>query len=627
MRKVKRACGAAAFLLTLAALPALGASDSAGSRGLAVVEKNRFNAILVGVDEYGTPSLETLSYAEADARKLRAALLKMGAPEENVRLLTSRGGVRERPSRETIMTALDEALKESGPDSTVLVALSGHGFETRDGEAAFCPEDAKVRVVNGEIFVDKSSAILISEVVEKLQMDDAKFKLLIVDACRAPAGARNAKGKGRAFDAIEASGVAFFQSCSSGESSWEDESVQGGLFTHYFVEGLNGAAKDEEGGVSFLGVCDYATRRTKARARALRNASQTPFYRIAGSNFYLLEPSEMSGDDEVAKLKRANELCLEAMKAYDLKDYSTARTKCKASLSEARTEIALALLGKIDAEERLKRALANADDVSWDSEPKEATRKSFLAGGLEYAFRYCPAGSFMMGTPESEEGRDSNEGPQHKVELTNGFWMLETEVTQEMWQSVLRGNPSFFSETGPADGREKVVGIDTSKFPVENVTWEGCQEFVRKLASDPDNHLELPDGWVLRLPTEAEWEYACRAGTTGPYAGEHLGDLGWVQMNSSARTHAVGELEPNPWGLYDMHGNVAEFCLDCYKDGYSADARTNPMNRVVRGGHWFRGDSYSRSGARGESLWGDDFGCAWFGFRFVVARKLPDEKE
>jgi len=688
-RKTTKIGKAATLALLTAALFGVATSDaSAQERTLGVVAKNRVEAILVGVDEYASRNVETLTYAGADAKKLRDALTKIGVPEESVRLFVSRGGLRERPNKATIMAALDEAVKNSGPNSTILVALSGHGFETPDGEAAFCPEDAKISVSGVEVYVDKDSAILISEVAEKLRKDDAKFKLLIVDACRAPAGARTTNGR-RSFVTGDASGLAFLQSCSSGESSWEDESVEGGLFTHYFVEGLTGAAADEEGGVSFLGVCDYAARRTKARARALRNASQTPFHRMSGTNFYLVEPSGTRSGGTGAS---AAELFTEAFQAFSAKDYATAKSKCEASLAASRTEAEKAaarnLLAMIEqaqqpqtpgtqtstAQSQPQRPTsqpsqtqtasssnATSDEESypgdWSDAPKAGTRKTLEVDGIAYNFRYCPAGTFQMGSPESEMDRESDE-TQHRVTL-DGFWMLETEVTVGMYRSFVKatnykmgpgydGKGGWGYDSSGSSGQSLNYTWENPGFsfgfqqtdahPVTQVDWEGAKAFCDWLARE--------SGLPIRLPSEAEWEYACRAGSTTAYSfgsdGEDLTEYGnvadasvkrkfpnWTTVSSEdgyVFTAPVKTFKPNEWNLYDMHGNVWEWCADWYDADYyktknSAQGLINETPgsyRVLRGGGWSYSARYCRSAYRRINV--PAYRRDSYGFRLVLGR-------
>ena len=192
--------------------------------------------------------------------------------------------------------------------------------------------------------------------------------------------------------------------------------------------------------------------------------------------------------------------------------------------------------------------------------------------GMEFVG--VPAGSFVMGSPEDEEGRFDWEGPQREVTLSRGFWMGKYEVTQGEWEAVMGSNPSRYEECG-------------ARCPVETVSWEDVQGFVARL-----NEREAAAGSAARyrLPTEAEWEYAARAGTTGARYGE-LDEIAWWSGNSGRTTHPVGEKRANAWGLHDMLGNVWEWTADWYGD-YSSGAVTDPTGpssgsyRVYRGGGW-----------------------------------------
>ncbi|MDO4857460.1 MAG: formylglycine-generating enzyme family protein [Thermoguttaceae bacterium] len=233
------------------------------------------------------------------------------------------------------------------------------------------------------------------------------------------------------------------------------------------------------------------------------------------------------------------------------------------------------------------------------SNPDVGDRIVLTADGVEYAFRWCPPGEFMMG------GTGSDEKPVHKVKLTRGFWLLETEVTQEMWQSVMGSNPSKFSG---------------AKKPVEQVSWDDCQSFCQKLSRKLDQQ--------VKLPTEAQWEYACRAGTTGDYAGD-LDSMGWYVDNSGSTTHAAGQKKPNAWGLYDMHGNVWEWCSDFYDAKfYDRSPASDPENtepssyRVFRGGDWFFSAGFSRSAFRFRDA--PDYRVYFLGLRVLL---VPSPEE
>jgi formylglycine-generating enzyme required for sulfatase activity len=193
-----------------------------------------------------------------------------------------------------------------------------------------------------------------------------------------------------------------------------------------------------------------------------------------------------------------------------------------------------------------------------------------LGGGVMMLMKWCPPGSFLMGSPQDEEGHRDRE-KQVQVTLSQGFWMGQTQVTQAQWQAVMGNNPSYFKgESGP----------------VERVSWYDAQEFISKLNAS----LVLPDGMQMALPTEAQWEYACRAGETGPYSGDTLDEVAWYDENSGEQTHPVGEKKPNAWGLHDMQGNVWEWCSDWYTSylagGVDPKGPASGSVRVVRGGGW-----------------------------------------
>jgi formylglycine-generating enzyme required for sulfatase activity len=215
-------------------------------------------------------------------------------------------------------------------------------------------------------------------------------------------------------------------------------------------------------------------------------------------------------------------------------------------------------------------------------------------------------GEFMMG---SRDG-DTDEKPPHKVKIAKPFYLGVTEVTQEQYERVMGTNPSEFK----GDPRR----------PVESVSWEDAVEFCRKLTERERSSGK--SGQTYRLPTEAEWEYACRAGTTTKWCcGDDesaLADYAWYSVNAGEKTHAVAQKKPNAWGLYDMHGNVWEWCADWYgEDYYAASPREDPTGpaagsrRVIRGGGWFRGAGLCRAAFRYS--YGPAFRYDYLGFRLA----------
>jgi len=210
-----------------------------------------------------------------------------------------------------------------------------------------------------------------------------------------------------------------------------------------------------------------------------------------------------------------------------------------------------------------------------------------ITNSIDMEFVLIPAGKFDMGSPSSEVGRYDNEGPVQDVTISEDFYMGKYEVTQEQWRKVMGSDPSYFK------------GDD---LPVEQISWEKVQEFIRRL-----NEKEGTDNY--RLPSEAEWEYAARAGTTTRYSfgddESDLGDYAWYNKNSAEKTHPVGQRKPNSWGLYDMYGNVWEWVQDEWHDSYEgapSDGRAwegrDGADRVLRGGRWVNDALYCRSARR-----------------------------
>ena len=234
---------------------------------------------------------------------------------------------------------------------------------------------------------------------------------------------------------------------------------------------------------------------------------------------------------------------------------------------------------------------------------------------------WIEGGSFTMGSPLSEVDRKSNEGPQTSVTISGGFWMGIYEVTQAEYQAVIGSNPSVF--TG-----------DVNR-PVDHVNWNAAMVYCAALTTSERAAGRCPADWAYRLPTEAEWEYACRAGTTTRFShgddrgDSNLGNYAWYSRNSSSTTHPVGEKAPNAWGLYDMHGNIWEWCQDSW-DGsanYPGGSTIDPLVttgsfRVLRGGAWSSfaggaGCAYRGYGERGFAISG------YGGFRAVLAPVQP----
>ena len=267
---------------------------------------------------------------------------------------------------------------------------------------------------------------------------------------------------------------------------------------------------------------------------------------------------------------------------------------------------------------------SSLDGLGTGSKEGQETQKKAVDKGLalEIEFkdvgiilRLIPAGTFTMGSPKDEKDRFDSE-VQHEVTLSESYWMGKYEVTQSQWKAIMGNNPSVFK------------GDD---LPVESVSWNDCQKFIAALNKKYAD--KLPKGYEFSLPTEAQWEYACRAGTT---TATHYGNsFSSTQANfngaypyggaSKARyldkTSNVGSYKANAWGLYDMHGNVYEWCSDWY-GSYGANAVVDPKgaktgaSRVYRGGGWYNGGRLCRSAIR--NYYSPSYGSG-LGLRLVLS--------
>ena len=516
-------------------------------------------ALLIGVNDY--ERLNDLRFCEEDVKSLRDRLVEIGFRRDAVKCLTT--GDRDpscRPNYRNITERLDAMFAGLDEDSVLVIALSGHGgsFEFREQsgkdqkESFYCPQDARIHNPQGTMISVKS-------IYDRLEKCPARFKMLLVDACRnphmAPAGSRTAIDEAKSIAGFAKSlsdpnslpkGTLAMISCTSGEQSYEDPRLGHGIFMHFVLEGLAGHADtarlgDRDGMVSYRELKDYVYRNTSEYVWSKFDQAQTP-------NFH-------------AKWEQPN----------------------------------------FDITKVLRR-----------NPPKDFTNS------IGMKFKLIPAGEFMMGSPEDEEKRTIDE-KQHRVRITKPFYLGVYEVTQEQFERIMGNNPSDH---------------EGSTNPVEQVIWAEAAEFCKKLSAR--------EGRTYRLPTEAQWEYACRAGTTTPFNfgsvlnGKRANCVGIYPYGTETKgpwpTHptSVGSYAANAWGLYDMHGNVSEWCSDWYDIDYYAEAPTddptgptdpmpNPYH-VIRGGSWLTYPEDCRSAKR---LIVPDDRFHFLGFRVVL---VPPER-
>jgi formylglycine-generating enzyme required for sulfatase activity len=453
-----------------------------------------------------------------------------------------------KPTGANIKKALTALLAKKSRDDTVLVALAGHGLQLAVKEGGK-EKDVSFFCPSDAQLNDADTLVSLEKLFQDLDDCAAGVKLLLVDACRNDPGARGARNLDVDTVPRPPRGIAALFSCASGQRAFETKELGGGH------------------GVFFHFVLEGLRGQAKDADGEVNWGSL--------SNYVTRQVNH-----QVPKLIGGG---------------------ARQTPHEVRN-----LVGESPV---LLRVGGGAES------PKEFTN----AVGMKLV--RIPRGKFTMGSPADEKDREDNEGPQHEVEVSE-FYLGAHKVTQEQYQKVMGTNPSHFSAGGA--GKDKVKGMDTSRFPVEQVSWKDAMEFCKKLNEMADR--KKPGGWAYRLPREAEWEYACRGGAPSyrtfhfgnslsssqanfdgnyPYGGAAKGD--WLR-----RTTKVGSYEKNAFGLFDMHGNVWEWCADWYaKDFYSSSPKRDPAgpsrgsDRVIRGGGWSAFGWLCRSAGRLRDTPGD----------------------
>jgi sulfatase modifying factor 1 len=530
--------------LKIVSLLILAASCISSTSIASAAEPKRW-ALLVGVDDY--VGFIDLRFCGRDARALSDSLRHGGFAEENLVVLhDSAKDIRYRPFKANVEKELDILLSLAGPDDLVIVSFSGHGMHI-DGKSYLCPNEADdARPTETMIAVD--------DVYKKFDKCPAAMKLLLVDACRndpRPAGRKSATGeadRSKLAAAFERppEGIVVLASCAPGQISWEDEGLRHGVFMHHVLRGLAGEADGNKNGrITLNELYDFTSNGTKTYVAKHFRDIQGPAQR-----------GEVNGIFEVPR----------------------------------------------------------------------STPPDEIVNSLGMTLRLVPAGEVQMGSPPHEAGRKGNE-TLHQVKITKPFFIGAHEVTRGQFAEFVKtenylsegerdgaGGYGFDETTltpdeypDPKYGWRNLGFTQSDAHPVANVSWNDAQEFCRKLSAK--------EGRKYRLPTEAEWEYACRAGEQTTYQNgenpEGLATIGNVAdaaykartkdavtksiaaNDGYAFTAPVGRYKPNAFGLYDMTGNVWEWCGDWYgKDYYEASPAADPTGptagsyRVLRGGGW-----------------------------------------
>ncbi len=563
-------------------------------------DKSKRYALVVGVDEYQDQEIAGLKGAANDARLLAKTLIEnAGFDPENVKVVATGEPAGRQPTRGNILKLLSLIQNNMPKDGLLLFSFAGHGMD-REGKAYLLPTDAQI---SGDIGLLEDTSIKVEGMSERIRRSGIKQVMLILDACRNNPEGRgldrvnnnkltNAYTRGFDFEARNQNIEAFVKlySTSIGELAYEDKEKDQGYFTYALVEALKGAAANQSGEVTLASLVKYVQEQVPKRIQSDygKNKSQRPWADMQGYKadelvFSITIKVEIAGrkpsgaDAATIELEFWNSV-KDSRDAEDFREYlkqypngtfaGLARNKLRQLEEDVKRTI----------EPKVKKETSPVNTNPIAETPKQEAANTI--GTAERARRdgyvQIPAGEFMMG---SDNGR-VDEKPVHKVRISKAFEMGKYEVTQAQWEVVMGSNPS---------------GFKGANLPVETVSWDDVQLYISKMNAKSD-------GYKYRLPTEAEWEYACRAGTTGDYAG-NLDAMAWYISNSGNTTHPVGQRQPNAWGLYDMHGNVYEWCSDWYWL-YAYGEVMDPIGgssvtlRVDRGGSWGNDMEGVRTSAR-----------------------------
>lgn len=497
-----------------------------------------------------------------DARAVAQALRERGFD------VTARENLTQNEMKQAVR-AFGEKLRDGGREAVGLFYYAGHGVQVQDRNYLI-PVNAKV-ASEEEV---EYEAIDVGFVMAQMDAARNSLNILILDACRDNPFARSFRSASRGLAMINApTGSLIAYSTAPGKTAGDGTGMNG-LYTEELLTAMRTP------GLPIEDV--FKQVRIKVRDRS--KGQQVPWESssLVGA-FYFTPSNKSDGGDGTAERERkmtGDETALELSFWETIKN-SNDPEDFKAYLEKYPNGHFVSL-----ARRRVANATASAsptpvrDDGAGRTDPKSrdttGSQPASMTNRAGIALVLIPAGSFLMGSTNG----DAHEQPVHRVTIGKPFYLGKYEVTQAQWTALMGNNPSDYK------------GADR---PVELVSWDDAQEFIRKLNA-------LGDGYEYRLPTEAEWEYACRAGTTGDHAGD-VKAMAWYSV--SGGTRPVGQKQPNKFGLYDMHGNVWEWCEDRTPEHYrgapedgSAWIELNSRKRVKRGGSHDHDANHARSAYR-----------------------------
>lgn len=508
---------------------------------------------------------------------------------------------------------IERILKNANHGDLIFIYFSGHGKKHLDNGLRLLFKDTNEDYI-------LATSLNFDYINRCMRYPSQKSVIIVLDCCYSGVAGIRDTDVMEALKKYSGSGTIILTSTGliGSPTAREEEKFGHGVFTHYLIEGLEkGYADKGDGYISIEELYDYAFEKTKS------DGYQSPKKEgsIEGSIFIGRNPQKIREKEYNSKKSKLiseyvrmlpppvfNESLTILRKAYDAPPslysvevaiYDLLNSLLKGELQPENYSDTVQHLKGISTSSASflsKSKVDKSNIVTLKSDNKEPSvsseesdiPKTFTSPSTGMEFVLIPAGKFMMGSPSGEKGRYRDEGPAHEVTIKNPFYLGKYSVTQKQWEQVLGSNPSHFK------------GYN---LPVEYVSWNETQEFIKKF-----NKMECTDKYCL--PSEAKWEYACRAGTQTRYSfgddESKLYEYAWYDQNSGSETSPVGRKKPNPWGLYDIYGNVWEWVQDNWNENYTfapsngiARENGNRTFRVIRGGSWYSDSHRCRSAARG----------------------------
>ncbi len=611
-------------------------------------------ALLIGVSQYAAEELKPLPSAEQDVEAMRRVLQhpEMGGfAAEQITMLTN-------PTKTKVEDSIYELFAGKRQNDLLLFYFSGHGVKNEAGKLYFTVPDT--RKFQGAVM--EHTAVSASMLHERMGRSISEYQVLVLDCCFSGAIAKGMTIKDDGGVDVRSQlggrGRAIFTASSSTQYSFQQDDLPLSVYTQFFVEGIEKGAADFDGDGQIS--ADELHRYVWEKVQKVAPAMTPQFYPVEqGHRIYLAKSPK---DDPVLKYRKVVEQCVQ-QKAFKVENDRFSIVACKLLDEQRRilllsVEVAEAIATEVlqpirEYQRKLQTYRQTLVDTIEDEEypfdevtqnvlkeyqvilglkdedveaialqvlpqstpstvrPIIATPtpvappvpQSFtldLSNTVKLEMIAIPSGNFWMGSPDGV-GSD-RERPRHQVTIAP-FWMSKYPITQALYQAIAGKNPSNFK------GNQR---------PVEKVTWWEAIAFCEKLRGKGDR--------VFRLPSEAEWEYACRAGTETPfYFGETISTEQVNHNQHYKRTTDVGIFPPNSFGLYDMHGNVWEWCADHWhpnyngalKDGSAWKTSNDKDSRLLRGGSWFCNPGRCRSACRGS--YSPDYQLYFIGFRVACS--------